>query len=211
MYGDGDPVQGALYHHAQCRLWNTGIQILADLLIFNGFSAPFFPPNQLESHPRMIPNLLPIGLAFCPIQILFFVTVVFVHSGSYHNGDMVGALTHTICTTMRCGEITTHGFATIYEAAFNIQVILCSIHSILLFPVVDGATQHLLYRTAADLLVKRRMFPALVDIQPRIRSITRRPYASLRCYWYGVVDQFCNSFLFLQLSVTRVSFKVAGW
>ena len=35
------------------------------------FSAPFFPPNQLESHPRMIPNLLPIGFIFCPIQILF--------------------------------------------------------------------------------------------------------------------------------------------
>ena len=87
---------------------------------------------------------------------------------------MVGALTHTICTTMRCGEITTHGFATIYEAAFNIQVILCSIHSILLFPVVDGATQHLLYRSSSRFIGEAQNVQRFVDIQPRIESITRR-------------------------------------
>jgi hypothetical protein len=27
------------------------------------------PPNQLESQPLMIPNLLPIGCAFCPISV----------------------------------------------------------------------------------------------------------------------------------------------
>src|SRR5512133_1005581 len=26
-----------------------------------------FPPNQFESHPLIIPNLLPIGFTFCPI------------------------------------------------------------------------------------------------------------------------------------------------
>ena len=30
-------------------------------------SPKFFPPYQLDSHPLIIPNLLPIGFVFCPI------------------------------------------------------------------------------------------------------------------------------------------------
>lgn len=48
---------------------------------------------------------------------------------------------------------------------------------------------------AADLLVKRRMFSALSISSPGSNRSRDVPYAvSLRCYWYGVVDQFCNSF-----------------
>ena len=44
---------------------DTGIQIISDLIIFYQLVGKiFFVPYQLLSHPRMIPNLLPIGFAF---------------------------------------------------------------------------------------------------------------------------------------------------
>ena len=44
---------------------DTGIQVSSDLVIFDQLLAKsFLLPYQLDSHPRMMPNLLPIGFAF---------------------------------------------------------------------------------------------------------------------------------------------------
>ena len=44
---------------------DTGIQVSPDLVILDQLGSKIFLlPYQLDSHPRMMPNLLPIGFAF---------------------------------------------------------------------------------------------------------------------------------------------------
>src|SRR6218665_165549 len=77
-------------------------------------SANDFPPNQLESQPRMMPKRRPIGLIFCPILFCYgfflcsdlsnlFFLLCRRRYVVYHKRHVIGTFAHPMRASLRRG------------------------------------------------------------------------------------------------------------
>jgi len=72
-----------------------GVQIFPYLGIFNKFTWKIFSANQFESHPLIIPNLLPIGFTFVP-SVLIWCFFNFVNLTVKHECYMVWSFSYPV-------------------------------------------------------------------------------------------------------------------